>query len=99
MDGVVLRLHPHWTRKRKCKAAVVNGRCSHWTQVTSKPKCVLNSSADWASSPVHTGWRARRNNAYANYGTHSSQWCSHSLQATSKDLHANLYANVLPRPV
>ena len=32
----------------------------------------------------------------ANYGTHCGQWeCSHSLQATSKDLHAN----VLTRPV
>ncbi len=44
--------------------------------------------------------RSTSQQAYQNFGTHNSQWeCSYSLQATSKDLHTNLHANLLTRPV
>ncbi len=50
--------------------------------------------------PVHTERGARRNNAYASYWPHCSWWeCSHSSQATTKDLHVNLPANLLTHPV
>ena len=38
--------------------------------------------------------------AHANYGTHCGKWeCSHSLQATSKGLHANFRAHLFTRSV
>ncbi len=51
--------------------------------------------------PVHTGHGVSCNtHTHTNYGTQRGQWeCSHSLQVTPKDLHANLCANVLMPPV
>ncbi len=44
--------------------------------------------------------RSTLQHTQANYGTHCSKWeCSHRLQATSKGLQANLYANLLTPPV
>ncbi len=67
------------------------------TQQTMSGKGVNNLSF---LTPSSHRTQSTSQEAYANNGTHCDQWeCSHSLQTTSKVLHANLGANVLTCPV
>ncbi len=77
------------------------------SSISAKPQCL------WCSTPVGdpiqlyrtVGPRSHRTrstlqHAHASYGTHCRKWeCSHRLQATSKGLHTNLWANLPTRPV
>ncbi len=85
-----------WGNRPLLEAAGTGCCCFVWCYIQKTTKWI------WAVlgllGPVHTGRGVQH--AHTNYGAHYSQWeCSHSLQATSKGLHANLHAQVLSRPV
>ena len=70
--------------------------CGSWENLAQIALFLLATTSMFSPGPSSHRTRSTSQHSHANYGTHCGQWeCSHSLQAASKGLHAN----VLTRPV